>query len=100
MLAAFAPHMAEELWHMFGESESIHKANWPTYDEKQITEGEVTLGVQINGKVRSEIALAQTEDEEAVKAKVLALPEVAKWLDGKDIKKFIYIPGKIISIVI
>ncbi len=100
MLSAFAPHMTEELWHTLGETSSIHLASWPMYDESFIVEEAFTLGVQINGKVRTEIVIAQTEDELSVKEKVLALPEVIKWLEGKEPKKFIYIPGKIISIVV
>ena len=92
--------MAEELWHVTGETGSIHLSLWPTYDESLIVDESFTLGVQINGKVRAEISLAADEPETSVKEKVMALPEVIKWLEGKEPKKFIYIPGKIISIVV
>ncbi len=100
LLSPFAPHMAEELWHVTGETGSIHLSLWPTYDESLIVDESFTLGVQINGKVRAEISLAADEPETSVKEKVMALPEVIKWLEGKEPKKFIYIPGKIISIVV
>ncbi|MEI8224140.1 MAG: class I tRNA ligase family protein [bacterium] len=100
LLASFAPHMTEELWNTLDEQESIHVTAWPTYNEALVVDDTVTLGVQVNGKVRAEITLAVDATESTVREQVLAIPEVQKWIDGKEVKKFIFIPKKIISIVI
>lgn len=102
ILAPFAPHITDELWSELGEKNSIHLAPWPKYDAKLVVDDRVTIGIQINGKVRAEIELAKDADQESVKEKVLAMDEVKKWIDSsdsKEIKKFIYVPNKIISIV-
>lgn len=101
ILAPFAPHITEEIWQeVLVEEGSIHLSDWPSYDESLIIENTVTLGIQVNGKVRAEIEIAVDEPTESVQEKVLAIPEIKKWIDGKEIKKFIYVPGKIISIVV
>ncbi len=100
ILAPFAPHITEELWHELGEQESIHLAPWPSYDQMLVIDDMVTLGVQINGKVRTEITIGKDTAESDVKEIVTALPEVMKWIEGKTVKKFIYIPGKIVSLVL
>ena len=100
ILSPFAPHITEELWSELGEKNSIHVSEWPTYDPKLVIDDTVTIGIQINGKVRAEIELAKDADQASVQQKVLAMDEVKKWIDTKEIKKFIYVPGKIISIVI
>ena len=100
ILAPFAPHVADELWVGLGEKKTIHLSSWPTYNAKKIIDDTVTMGIQVNGKVRAEITLALEESVESVQSKVLVIPEIIKWIDGKEIKKFIYIPGKVISIVI
>lgn len=100
ILAPFAPHISEELWSMLGETESIHLSPWPSYDANLIVDDTVKIGIQINGKVRADIELAKDESEESVREKVFAMDDVKKWLEGKEIRKFIYVPGKIISIVI
>ncbi|MFH1473022.1 MAG: class I tRNA ligase family protein [bacterium] len=102
LLAPFAPHITEELWHRLGHpmSKSIHLEPWPEYDEKQLETDEVTLAIQINGKIRANLTVSRTEREDEVKAKTLALPEVDKWLAGKEPKRIIVVPGKIVSIVV
>ncbi len=103
LLSPFAPHITDELWSELGEKNSIHLSQWPTYDAKLVIDDTVTIGIQINGKVRAEIELAKDADQESVREKVLAMDEVKKWIevsDSKEIKKFIYVPGKIISIVV
>lgn len=99
LLASFAPHVTEELWNMLGETESIHCSAWPEYSESLVVDNSVTLGVQVNGKVRAEIMLSVDATESEVREQVLAITEVQKWIDNKSIKKFIYIPKKIISVV-
>lgn len=100
LLAPFAPHMTDELWSDLGNSESIHTTNWPMFDATKVVDDMVTLGIQVNGKVRAEITIQKDSQEEEVKAKVILIPEIQKWIEGKEIKKFIYIQGKIISVVI
>jgi leucyl-tRNA synthetase len=99
-LAPFAPHVTDELWSEIGEKTSIHLAPWPKYDPKKIIDDTVTMGIQVNGKVRAEISVSKDISEADVQEKVLAIPEIVKWIDGKQVRKFIFIPGKIISIVV
>lgn len=99
LLAPFAPHITEELWSNLGMSGSIHTAQWPSFDPNKIESEEATIAVQIDGKVRATIVMPKNADEDEVKDAALALPEVRKWLDGKEPKKVIIIPGKVISIV-
>lgn len=100
ILAPFAPHMSEELWHELGEKESIHKSDWPKYDADKIKDEKIKIAVQINGKVRDEIEIAQDASEEDVKNIATERDAVKEHISGKEIKKFIYIPGKIVNIVI
>ncbi len=117
LLAPFAPHVTEELWQELSAekgptlktqdpkvgpwgAESIHLSDWPTYDPALIIDDTVTLGVQVNGKVRAEITIAKDAPESEIKNMVLELPEIIKWIENKNVKKFIYIPGKIVSIVL
>lgn len=100
LLAPFAPHMTEELWREMKGKGSIHHSKWPTVDKKKIKISQITIGVQVNGKVRSEITLAPDAKEEDVKQMVLMDSKLKPWIEGKEIKKFIYISGKIINIVI
>ena len=100
LLAPFAPHITEELWEMLGHSDSIHIQDWPTYDPKKLLKDEITLAIQINGKVRGNLPTSRGKSEEEIKLAALALPEVQKWLDGKEPKKVIVVPGRIVSIVV
>ncbi len=100
LLASFAPHMTEELWSSLGEEQSIHVTAWPVYNEALVIDDTITLGVQVNGKVRAEITITVDAPEQLVREQVLAIPEIQKWVTDKTIKKFIYIPKKIISLVI
>ena len=100
LLAPFAPHMSEELWNDLGNSESIHTTSWPIFDPQKVIDDMVTLGIQVNGKVRAEITIQKDAVEEDVKKQVMTISEVQKWIAGGEVKKIIYIPGKIISIVI
>ena len=99
LLAPFAPHITEELWHSLGRTDSIHTQNWPTYDSKKIERDEITLAVQVDDKVRASLLVLRGQGEEEIKAAALALPEVKKWLNGKAPKKVIIVPRRIISIV-
>ncbi len=101
IFAAFAPHAAEEIWQTeLGHNQSIHLSEWPEYDENLCRDDELTLGVQVNGKVRAEVTIPREASEEQVKEISLAHADVQKWIDGKEIKKFIYVQGRIINIVV
>lgn len=100
ILAPFAPHMSEELWHELDEKESIHLSDWPKYDADKIKDEKIKIAVQINGKVRDEIEIAQDASEEEVKNIATERDVIKEHISGKEIKKFIYIPGKIVNIVI
>jgi len=99
MLAPVAPHIAEELWQRMGKDYSIHTQKWPKVDESAIVVKEVTMGVQVNGKVRDRITVAADADEETVKAAALASENVQKFLEGKEPRKVIVIPGRLVNIV-
>lgn len=99
MIAPIMPHMAEELWSQFGESDTITYQPWPTYDPKALVEDEVEMIVQVNGKVRAKIKMAKDTDRDETQQLALANEHVKKFTDGKDIKKVIVVPNKIVNIV-
>ncbi len=94
ILSPFTPHIADEILENF----AIEK-NWPEFDKSLAKENLIKIGIQINGKRRSEIETSLDTSKEEIKEKVLAMEEVQKWTEKKEIKKFIYIPGKIISVI-
>lgn len=100
LLAPFAPHIAEELWHRLGHDTSVTVAPWPEYDEKYLVEDSVKYPVSFNGKVRYTLTLPASATKEEVEAAALADPAAAKWLDGKTVRKTIVVPGKIVNIVV
>ena len=99
MIAPIMPHMAEELWSQFGESDTITYQPWPTYDPKALVEDEVEMIVQVNGKVRAKIKMAKDTDRDEAQQLALENEHVKKFTDGKDIKKVIVVPNKIVNIV-
>ncbi|MCR4331023.1 MAG: leucine--tRNA ligase [Patescibacteria group bacterium] len=100
LLAPFAPHITEELWEMLGHDMSIHLEKWPQYDESKTRSDTATIAVQINGKVRDTFEISADADEDEVKTRALSLESVRKWTEGKEIKKFIYVKNKLVSIVV
>ena len=100
LLAPFAPHITEELWNDLGHTESVHIANWPEWDEKLVAEEVITLAVQVNGKVRAEIIVATDITEAEAIAAAKTDDRVAAHLKGKPLKKAIYVPGRLVSLVI
>ncbi|MEE6698707.1 leucine--tRNA ligase [Limosilactobacillus fermentum] len=100
MIAPLMPHLAEELWSQFNESETITYQPWPTYDEKALVEDEVEMIVQVNGKVRAKIKMAKDADNKDVEDAALANEHVHSLVDGKDVKKVIVIPNRIVNIVV
>ena len=100
MVSPFAPHLGEECWSLLGHPESLARADWVTWDEALCVDSTVTLAVQVNGKMRGKVTLAADASEADAKALAFAEPGVAKFTDGKEIKKVIYVPGKILNVVV
>ncbi len=99
ILAPFAPHVTEELWRSFGEKKSIHVSGWPKWNPKLLVESEVTIAVQVNGKVRGEMTVAVDALEADVLAMAKMLPSVEKYLTSEP-KRIIYVKGRLVNIVV
>ena len=100
LINPIAPHMAEEMWERLGHDKTIAYEPWPTYDEAKTIDDTISIGVQVNGKLRGTIEITQDEDEESIKSKALSHENVIKFTEGKEIVKVIVIKGKIVNIVI
>ena len=100
LIYPFAPHMAEELWEYYGHKESITYEPWPTYEEKFLVDDEVCVAIQVNGKLRATMLISKDSSKEDTLNKALALSEVQKHLQGKEIKKTIVVVNKIVNIVV
>jgi leucyl-tRNA synthetase len=100
MMAPLAPHIAEELWERTGHAYSIHQQLWPEYDDTLAAEEEVTLVVQVNGKVRDRIKVPADIAEDAAKELALNSDAVKKHLNGKQPRRVIYVPGRLVNIVV
>ena len=100
LLSPFAPHIAEELWHVLGNSGSVCDARFPQYVEAYTVENNCTYAVSFNGKTRFTLDLAVNMPKEEVEAHVRALPQTAKYVGDKNIAKVIVVPGKIVNIVV
>ncbi|MEM9006768.1 MAG: class I tRNA ligase family protein, partial [Cyanobacteria bacterium P01_F01_bin.86] len=100
LLAPFAPHIAEELWHQLGHTDSIHRQPWPSLDESALVADEITLVIQIMGKTRGTIKVPANSDK-ATLEKYARESEVAqRYLEGKTLKKVIVVPGKLVNFVV
>ena len=100
LIAPFAPHIAEELWHMLGGEGSVCDAQWPEWDEQHLVEQEVKLQVAFNGKRRFELSFPADAKQEDIQQAVLASEEAAKYLEGHQVKKVIVVPGRMVNIVL
>jgi leucyl-tRNA synthetase len=100
LLAPFAPHTAEELWHRLGHRESLAYEPWPGYDSQFLAEEEVEMAVLVGGKVRARIVVSKELSEEEIRDKALKDPRVSQWVDGKKIKQVIVVPGRVVNIVV
>lgn len=100
LLAPFAPHITEELWEQLGQADSIHVSTWPKYEAQYLISDTMTIAVQVNGKVRAQIEVSSGTPEAQVVEAAKAEAKVAGYVRGKDIKKTIYVPGKLVSLVI
>jgi leucyl-tRNA synthetase len=100
LIAPFAPHFAEELWEALGNSKSIANVSWPQYDPEAIVASEVTIVVQVNGKVRSKLTLPAGVSDKDVETAALADAKVREFTNGKSPKKIIVVPGKLVNVVV
>lgn len=99
-IAPFAPHMADELWHQLGNETSIQSDSWPAYNDDYLLTDSITLAVQINGKLRGEITVAADATQEDILAAAQSNEKVASYIAGAEIKKAIYVPGRLVSFVV
>ena len=100
MLQPFAPHIAEELWDKLGGEGLVCQAPWPEFDPAKCVDDVVTMGVQINGKMRGKIELAPDAEEATALEVAKSVENISTHLDGKNIVKVIYRPGKILNLVV
>ena len=100
IIAPYAPHIAEELWHKLGNDTSITKASYPRYDETYLTEDEYEYPVSVNGKMRVKMSFPVDMPKEDIEKQVLASEALQKWLEGKDPKKIIVVPKRIVNVVV
>ena len=100
VLAPFAPHHAEEMWAAMGEPYSVHDQAWPAWDETLIAAEEITLVVQVNGKLRDRIEVPADITEEAATELALSSERVRLHVEGREIKKSIYVPGRLVNLVV
>jgi leucyl-tRNA synthetase len=99
MMAPVTPHIAEELWSYLGKPYSIHTQPWPEVDEEAASEEQITLVVQVDGKVRDRIQVPADITDAAAKQIALNSQAVQKYLQGRQPKKVILVPGKLVNIV-
>jgi leucyl-tRNA synthetase len=100
VLAPFAPHITEELWHQLGNTTTIHVDTWPVWDNTYLTTSEMTIIVQVNGKLRAKLVLPAETTEDKVKSAALADQNIQSFIVNRDIKKVVYVAGKLINLVV
>jgi leucyl-tRNA synthetase len=100
ILSPFAPHLGEEIWQRLGSATSLAYEPWPEFDPALVRDEVVEIGVQVNGKLRGTVTIAANASEDAAREAALEEPKVAQHAAGKSIKKFIYVPGKIINVIV
>jgi leucyl-tRNA synthetase len=100
LVSPFAPHLGEELWNQTGHAATLAYEPWPTWDEALCVDDVVDMPVQVNGKVRGKVTLAKTASEAEARDAALAVEAIAALTTGKTIKKVVYVPGKILNLVV
>jgi leucyl-tRNA synthetase len=100
LVGPFAPHLGDEAWQKLGHQGFLIQQSWPTYDEAVTQDTIVTLGVQVNGKLRGNLEIARDATEAEIREKALSVPNVVKHLEGKTVQKVIVVPGKIVNVVV
>ncbi|AVH64147.1 MULTISPECIES: leucine--tRNA ligase [unclassified Nostoc] len=100
LLAPFAPHIADELWHLLGESDSVHTQTWPSFDPVALVADEITLVIQVMGKTRGAIQVPAQADKAALEKYARESEIAQRYIEGKEIKKVIVVPGKLVNFVV
>jgi len=100
MIAPFAPHTAEELWHMLGHPEGLSAARWPVFDADVAKAEEIVVPVQVNGKVRARLTVSASASEDDLRAAALADPSVQSHTQGKTVRKVMVAKGPLVSVVV
>ena len=100
LMAPFAPHIADELWETLGQTGSVHIGGWPAYDEQYLVEDNVTVAVQVNGKLRGAVTIPTGSDEAVASEQARADAKIAAYVDGKQVVKTIYVPGRLLNFVV
>ncbi len=100
LLAPFAPHIAEEIWHLIGFKKSVHLEYWPSFNAEALKEDSYELVIQVNGKVRDKVNINNDMSEDQIKELTLKRPNILKWTQEKEIRKIIIVKGKIMNIVV
>ncbi|MBO6978722.1 MAG: leucine--tRNA ligase [Prochlorococcus marinus XMU1428] len=100
LLAPFAPHIAEEIWHLIGFKKSVHLEYWPSFNAEALKEDSYELVIQVNGKVRDKVNINNDMSEDQIKELTLKRPNILKWTQDKEIRKIIIVKGKIMNIVV
>lgn len=100
LLAPLAPHLSEELWRHLGRESSVHAANWPTYDPSDLKTAEISIAVQVNGKVRARLTVPAALDEEGLKRHAMADGRIQAHIAGKEVVKIVAIPGRLVNVVV
>jgi leucyl-tRNA synthetase len=95
----FIPHLAEEMWAALGHKTLLVDEKWPVADQSLLAEGTVTIGVQVNGKLRAQITLPRDADQKAAETAALAEAGVKNAIEGKTVKKVIVVPNRILNVV-
>ncbi|MEQ8767913.1 MAG: leucine--tRNA ligase [Planctomycetota bacterium] len=99
LLSPFAPHFAEEVWHRLGHTDTMSYVAWPSFDPELLVENTITLPISVQGKVRARIEIHKDAAEDEIKTLALAEPAIVKHLDGKEPRRVIYVPGRMVNIV-
>ncbi len=99
LISPITPHLAEELWSKLGHTDTIAYAQWPTFDDTKLSDDTVEVAVQINGKIRAKIVVAKDCTKEELETAALENEDVKNWMEGKELKKIIAIPGRLVNIV-
>jgi leucyl-tRNA synthetase len=100
LLAPFAPHLCEEIWQSLGHEESVFDRAWPAYDGSAVGEALVSLAVQVNGRLRATVDVSPDLPEADVRERALAAENVARYAEGKEIVKVVFVPGRLINVVV
>ena len=100
LLSPYAPHICEEVWQRLGEDDLIAHAEWPNWDPELARDETITIVVQVNGKKRDELHVSQDTDKDEIERLALASENAQKFIDGKEPKKVIVVPGRLVNIVV